>query len=97
MSHGETEQGKRRENSPKTRPRKERKKNKRGKETGEDIMARYSLSEIVCVCVVGESPDELLDEFFETEVELERKICRDVVCTSNKDEEGDTHTHTRTW
>ncbi|XP_047663937.1 sorting nexin-13 isoform X1 [Tachysurus fulvidraco] len=35
-----------------------------------------------------DAPEELLDAFFETEVELERKICRDVVCTSNKDEEG---------
>ncbi|CAL8294140.1 unnamed protein product [Merluccius merluccius] len=32
--------------------------------------------------------DELVDSFFEAEVELERKICRDVVCTSRKDEEG---------
>ncbi|KAJ3609230.1 hypothetical protein NHX12_023754, partial [Muraenolepis orangiensis] len=32
--------------------------------------------------------DELTDSFFEAEVELERKICRDVVCTSRKDEEG---------
>nr|XP_019963108.1 PREDICTED: sorting nexin-13 [Paralichthys olivaceus] len=32
--------------------------------------------------------DELVDSFFEAEVEMERKICRDVVCTSNKDEEG---------
>ena len=29
-----------------------------------------------------------MDSFFEAEVEMERKICRDVVCTSNKDEEG---------
>ncbi|XP_060798608.1 sorting nexin-13 isoform X3 [Neoarius graeffei] len=35
-----------------------------------------------------EAPEELLDAFFETEVEMERKICRDVVCTSHKDEEG---------
>ncbi|XP_076865996.1 sorting nexin-13 isoform X2 [Brachyhypopomus gauderio] len=35
-----------------------------------------------------ESPDELLDAFFEAEVEMERKICRDMVCTSPKDEEG---------
>ncbi|XP_053348318.1 sorting nexin-13 isoform X1 [Clarias gariepinus] len=35
-----------------------------------------------------ESPEELLDAFFETEVEMERKICRDIVCTSHKDEEG---------
>lgn len=32
--------------------------------------------------------EELVDSFFEAEVEMERKICRDVVCTSNKDEEG---------
>uniref|UniRef100_A0A3Q2XV67 Sorting nexin 13 n=1 Tax=Hippocampus comes TaxID=109280 RepID=A0A3Q2XV67_HIPCM len=31
---------------------------------------------------------ELIDSFFEAEVEMERKICRDVVCTSLKDEEG---------
>lgn len=53
------------------------------------------MSESLCgVCVVcahtGDAPEELLDAFFETEVELERKICRDVVCTSNKDEEGET-------
>ncbi|XP_072561604.1 sorting nexin-13 isoform X2 [Paramormyrops kingsleyae] len=35
-----------------------------------------------------EAPEELLDSFFEAEVELERKICRDVVCTAPKDEEG---------
>lgn len=35
-----------------------------------------------------EAPEELLDAFFETEVEMERKICRDVVCTSHGDEEG---------
>lgn len=29
-----------------------------------------------------------MDSFFEAEVEMERKICRDVVCTSHKDEEG---------
>uniref|UniRef100_A0A671TIR3 Sorting nexin 13 n=1 Tax=Sparus aurata TaxID=8175 RepID=A0A671TIR3_SPAAU len=32
--------------------------------------------------------EELVDSFFEAEVEMERKICRDVVCTSIKDEEG---------
>ncbi|KAM8883123.1 sorting nexin-13 isoform 2-T2 [Synchiropus picturatus] len=32
--------------------------------------------------------DELVDSFFEAEVEMERKICRDVVCTSLKEEEG---------
>ncbi|XP_054619308.1 sorting nexin-13 isoform X1 [Dunckerocampus dactyliophorus] len=32
--------------------------------------------------------EELIDSFFEAEVEMERKICRDVVCTSHKDEEG---------
>ncbi|KAM4539938.1 sorting nexin-13 isoform 1-T1 [Odontesthes bonariensis] len=32
--------------------------------------------------------EELVESFFEAEVEMERKICRDVVCTSYKDEEG---------
>ncbi|XP_055075164.2 sorting nexin-13 isoform X3 [Misgurnus anguillicaudatus] len=32
--------------------------------------------------------DELLESFFEAEVEMERKICRDMVCMSRKDEEG---------
>uniref|UniRef100_A0A8C2X8G2 Sorting nexin 13 n=1 Tax=Cyclopterus lumpus TaxID=8103 RepID=A0A8C2X8G2_CYCLU len=32
--------------------------------------------------------EELVDSFFEAEMEMERKICRDVVCTSHKDEEG---------
>ncbi|KAI4885844.1 hypothetical protein NFI96_012906 [Prochilodus magdalenae] len=35
-----------------------------------------------------DAPEELLDVFFESEVEMERKICRDMVCTSHKDEEG---------
>ncbi|RXN13290.1 sorting nexin-13 isoform X1 [Labeo rohita] len=35
-----------------------------------------------------DAPEEMLDWFFEAEVEMERKICRDVVCTSRKDEEG---------
>lgn len=44
---------------------------------------------ILFVCFsTGDDPDELLDSFFEVEVEMERKICRDVVCMSRKDEEG---------
>ncbi|XP_036394647.1 sorting nexin-13-like isoform X2 [Megalops cyprinoides] len=35
-----------------------------------------------------DSSEELLESFFEAEVEMERKICRDVVCTTPKDEEG---------
>ncbi|XP_067281219.1 sorting nexin-13 isoform X3 [Pseudorasbora parva] len=35
-----------------------------------------------------DAPDELLDSFFEAEVEMERNICRDMVCMSRKDEEG---------
>lgn len=38
----------------------------------------------------GDITDELIESFFEAEVEMERKICRDVVCTSHKDEEGNT-------
>lgn len=36
----------------------------------------------------GDITEELVDSFFEAEVEMERKICRDMVCTSRKDEEG---------
>ncbi|KAL0962049.1 hypothetical protein UPYG_G00335070 [Umbra pygmaea] len=32
--------------------------------------------------------EEIVESFFEAEVEMERNICRDVVCTSLKDEEG---------
>uniref|UniRef100_A0A8C4T2V4 Sorting nexin 13 n=2 Tax=Erpetoichthys calabaricus TaxID=27687 RepID=A0A8C4T2V4_ERPCA len=32
--------------------------------------------------------EELVNSFFEVEVEMEKKICRDLVCTSPKDEEG---------
>ncbi|XP_033849248.1 sorting nexin-13-like isoform X1 [Acipenser ruthenus] len=35
-----------------------------------------------------DEPEELLESFFEAEVEMERKICRDLVCTSTRDEEG---------
>lgn len=35
-----------------------------------------------------DDPEELLDSFFEAEVEMERTLCRDVVCTAPKDEEG---------
>ncbi|XP_051729593.1 sorting nexin-13 isoform X3 [Ctenopharyngodon idella] len=35
-----------------------------------------------------DAPEELLDSFFEAEVEMERNICRDMVCMSRKDEEG---------
>ncbi|XP_055732579.1 sorting nexin-13-like isoform X1 [Salvelinus fontinalis] len=32
--------------------------------------------------------EEMVESFFEAEVEMERNVCRDVVCTSLKDEEG---------
>ncbi|MGH0126268.1 UNVERIFIED_CONTAM: hypothetical protein FKN15_027918 [Acipenser sinensis] len=35
-----------------------------------------------------DEPEELVESFFEAEVEMERKICRDLVCTSPRDEEG---------
>lgn len=48
----------------------------------------------MCVCYlcvfVGDAAEELIDSFFEAEVEMERSVCRDVVCTSRKDEEGKT-------
>lgn len=50
------------------------------------------MHDVVRVFVAGDAPEELLDSFFEAEVEMERKICRDVVCMSRKDEEGKTNT-----
>lgn len=32
--------------------------------------------------------EELVGTFFEVEVEMEKEVCRDLVCTSPKDEEG---------
>ncbi|XP_005377399.1 PREDICTED: sorting nexin-13 isoform X2 [Chinchilla lanigera] len=32
--------------------------------------------------------EDLIDAFFEVEVEMEKEVCRDLVCTSPKDEEG---------
>ncbi|KAF5927774.1 hypothetical protein HPG69_000680 [Diceros bicornis minor] len=34
------------------------------------------------------SAEDLVDTFFEVEVEMEKHVCRDLVCTSPKDEEG---------
>ncbi|KAJ0055382.1 hypothetical protein NL108_016678, partial [Boleophthalmus pectinirostris] len=36
----------------------------------------------------GDMLEEMVDWFFEAEVEMERTVCRDMVCTSPKDEEG---------
>uniref|UniRef100_A0A672KR57 Sorting nexin 13 n=1 Tax=Sinocyclocheilus grahami TaxID=75366 RepID=A0A672KR57_SINGR len=55
---------------------------------GNLILLTHSVSFCICVFVAGDAPEELLDSFFEAEVEMERKICRDVVCMSRKDEEG---------
>ncbi|XP_019389810.1 PREDICTED: sorting nexin-13 isoform X1 [Crocodylus porosus] len=35
-----------------------------------------------------DTAEELVDTFFEVEVEMEKDVCRDLVCTSPKDEEG---------
>ncbi|XP_053322437.1 sorting nexin-13 [Spea bombifrons] len=32
--------------------------------------------------------EDLVDTFFEVEIEMEKTVCRDLVCTSSKDEEG---------
>lgn len=32
--------------------------------------------------------EDLVETFFEVEVEMEKDVCRDLVCTSPKDEEG---------
>uniref|UniRef100_A0A8C5V5J0 Sorting nexin 13 n=1 Tax=Microcebus murinus TaxID=30608 RepID=A0A8C5V5J0_MICMU len=38
--------------------------------------------------------EDLIDTFFEVEVEMEKEVCRDLVCTSPKDEEGFLFIHT---
>ncbi|XP_060541667.1 sorting nexin-13 isoform X9 [Pantherophis guttatus] len=37
---------------------------------------------------IKDGAEDLVDTFFEVEVEMEETICRDLVCTSPKDEEG---------
>uniref|UniRef100_A0A8D0BL38 Sorting nexin 13 n=1 Tax=Salvator merianae TaxID=96440 RepID=A0A8D0BL38_SALMN len=37
---------------------------------------------------IKDGAEDLVDTFFEVEVEMEERICRDLVCTSPKDEEG---------
>lgn len=41
---------------------------------------------VIFFCV--DQAEELVDTFFEVEVEMEKEVCRDLVCTSPKDEEG---------
>lgn len=50
------------------------------------------MHDVICVFAAGDAPEELLDSFFEAEVEMERNICRDMVCMSRKDEEGKINT-----
>lgn len=38
--------------------------------------------------VVLGTAEDLVETFFEVEVEMEKDVCRDLVCTSPKDEEG---------
>ncbi|XP_044151728.1 sorting nexin-13 isoform X2 [Bufo gargarizans] len=35
-----------------------------------------------------DSSEDFVDTFFEVEVEMEKMVCRDLICTSSKDEEG---------
>ncbi|XP_051709171.1 sorting nexin-13 isoform X1 [Oryctolagus cuniculus] len=39
-------------------------------------------------CLCAGTAEDLVDTFFEVEVEMEKEVCRDLVCTSPKDEEG---------
>lgn len=41
-----------------------------------------------CSCLCAGTAEDLVDTFFEVEVEMEKDVCRDLVCTSPKDEEG---------
>ena len=46
----------------------------------------YSLILLFLFC--PGTAEDLVDTFFEVEVEMEKDVCRDLVCTSPKDEEG---------
>ncbi|KAM9307616.1 sorting nexin-13 isoform 1-T1 [Gastrophryne carolinensis] len=35
-----------------------------------------------------DTAEDIVDTFFEVEVEMEKTVCRDLICTSSKDEEG---------
>lgn len=41
-----------------------------------------------CSFLCPGTAEDLIDTFFEVEVEMEKGVCRDLVCTSPKDEEG---------
>lgn len=36
----------------------------------------------------ADAAEDFVDTFFEVEVEMEKLVCRDLICTSSKDEEG---------
>lgn len=43
---------------------------------------------LYCSFLSAGTAEDLVDTFFEVEVEMEKDVCRDLVCTSPKDEEG---------
>lgn len=49
------------------------------------FIIQYNLN---CSFLSAGTAEDLVDTFFEVEVEMEKDVCRDLVCTSPKDEEG---------
>lgn len=48
------------------------------------LFSKQAFSNFFC----EDTAEELVDMFFEVEVEMEKDVCRDLVCSSPKDEEG---------
>ncbi|XP_058038725.1 sorting nexin-13 [Ahaetulla prasina] len=56
--------------------------------TGAYIIDEPLQQQFASYCTKTNGAEDLVDTFFEVEVEMEETICRDLVCTSPKDEEG---------
>lgn len=53
-----------------------------------DLRIIYLFAHSQLFLVVLGTAEDLVEAFFEVEVEMEKDVCRDLVCTSPKDEEG---------
>lgn len=60
----------------------------------QDLKISYFFVYSQLFLVVLGTAEDLVETFFEVEVEMEKDVCRDLVCTSPKDEEGFTFTIT---
>lgn len=53
-----------------------------------DLQKSLSCTQISSNVFYVGTAEDLVDTFFKVEVEMEKEVCRDLVCTSSKDEEG---------